>query len=131
MTHRNSSRPLAPHLGIYRWGPHMLVSILHRVTGVGVAVFGEALLIWWLLALANGPDAYEHFTGWVAWKYALIVWVPLSWALLQHTLSGLRHLVMDVGAGFELSTNRFWATMTLVGSIALTALLWAYVLVPR
>ena len=126
--HRNPSRPLSPHLGVWKWGPHMLVSILHRVTGTGVAVAGGALLVWWLLALAGGPDSYATFTGWAAWPWSLIIWIPLSWALFQHTLSGLRHLVMDIGAGYELSTNKFWANMTLVGSVLLTAALWVWII---
>ena len=84
-----------------------------------------------LLALSDGEEAYEDFTGWATWKWALIVWVPLSWALFQHTLSGLRHLVMDIGAGYELSTNKFWANMTIIGSLLLTAVLWAWILFGR
>jgi succinate dehydrogenase / fumarate reductase cytochrome b subunit len=129
--HRNPERPLSPHLTIWKWGPHMLVSILHRVTGAGVAVAGGAVLVWWLLAAADGADAYRDFTGWATWKWALLFWVPLSWALFQHTLSGLRHLVMDIGAGYELNTNKFWATMTIVGSLLLTAALWAWILYGR
>lgn len=129
--HRNPDRPLSPHLTIWKWGPHMLVSILHRVTGAGVALAGGAVLAWWLLAAAEGPDNYADFTGWATWKWALLFWVPLSWALFQHSLSGLRHLVMDIGAGYELPVNKFWANMTLVGSILLTALLWAWILYGR
>lgn len=129
--HRNPDRPMSPHLTIWKWGPHMLVSILHRVTGAGLAVAGGAILVWWLLALSDGEEAYEDFTGWATWKWALIVWVPLSWALFQHTLSGLRHLVMDIGAGYELSTNKFWANMTIIGSLLLTAVLWAWILFGR
>jgi len=127
MTQRNTSRPLSPHLFAYRWGPHMLVSILHRMTGAGIAVFGGALLVWWLVALAGGPAGYERFVAWQREWYLILIWVGVSWGLIQHTLSGLRHLVMDVGAGFELRANRFWAIMTLVGSTALTALLWLYI----
>jgi len=129
--HRNPDRPMSPHLTIWKWGPHMLVSILHRVTGAGVAVVGGGLLAWWLMAAAQGPDTYATFAEWATWPWALIVWVPLSWALFQHTLSGLRHLVMDVGAGYELPVNKFWANMTLVGSVLLTAALWAWILLGR
>jgi succinate dehydrogenase / fumarate reductase cytochrome b subunit len=129
--HRNPSRPLSPHLTIWRWGPHMLVSILHRVTGVGLATVGAAALVWWLLAIAGGPDAYASFAGWATWKWSLLVWVPLSWALVQHTLSGLRHFVMDMGAGYELKTNKAWAMMTLAGSVLITAFFWFYVVTMR
>ena len=105
----------------------MLVSILHRITGAGVALVGGALLVWWLVALSGGTEGYARFADLATRWWFIVVWVGLSWGLIQHTLSGLRHLVMDVGAGFELRTNRFWAIMTLVGSTALTALLWFYI----
>src|SRR5262245_29257407 len=59
------NRPLSPHLQIWRWGPAMTLSILHRVSGNGLAVAGLGLLLWWLGALASGPDAYASFAGWV------------------------------------------------------------------
>jgi succinate dehydrogenase / fumarate reductase cytochrome b subunit len=126
--HRNPSRPLSPHLTIWRWGPHMLVSILHRITGTGLATLGALAFVWWLAAAATGPEAYENFLDHADNWYGIVIWVGLSWAFFQHALSGLRHFVMDIGAGFELSANKFWATMTLLGSAALTALLWFYLL---
>ncbi|HEX2763412.1 MAG TPA: succinate dehydrogenase, cytochrome b556 subunit [Allosphingosinicella sp.] len=122
--HRNPARPLSPHLTVWKWGPHMLVSILHRVTGAGLATVGAAGLVWWLVAAASGPEAYQGFTSVVTGWFGLVVGVGLSWAFFQHMLSGLRHLFMDVGAGFELRTNKFWATATLPGSLLLTALFW-------
>ena len=129
--HRNPSRPLSPHLTIWRWGPHMLVSILHRITGVGLATVGAAALVWWLLAIAGGSDAYARFAGWATRKWSLLIWVPLSLSLVQHTLSGLRHFVMDMGAGYELRTNKAWAMMTLAASVLLTAFFWFYVVTMR
>jgi succinate dehydrogenase / fumarate reductase, cytochrome b subunit len=128
---RNPSRPLSPHLTIWRWGPHMLVSILGRLTGAGLVVAGGIALVWWLYAAAAGAEAYAKFLDCADEWYAIVVWVGLSWALFQHTLSGLRHLVMDAGAGFELSTNKFWAVMTLIGSVLLAGLLWLYIMVVR
>lgn len=106
----------------------MLVSILHRITGVGAAVVGGALLVWWLVAIADGPDAYKRFVELATNPWTLIVWVPLSWGLIQHTLSGIRHFVMDIGAGYELGTNKRGALLTLILSVLLTALLWLYIL---
>ena len=124
---RNPSRPLSPHLGVYKWGPHMLVSIVHRVTGAGLATVGAAVLIWWLVAAASGEEAYKAFAGWATSWVGIAIAVGLSWAFFQHLLSGLRHLVMDIGAGFEIEGNKFWATMTLAGSLLLTAGLWLYI----
>ncbi len=147
--HRNPSRPLSPHLTIWRWGPHMLVSILHRITGSGLAVIGSALIVWWLAAAASGADAYATFTGFMGWLtgaavadnagvadwllYALgvAIGVGLVWAFFQHLLSGLRHFVLDAGAGYELRANRFWAIMTIVGALLLTALVWAWIVFGR
>ena len=126
--HRNPSRPLSPHLTIWRWGPHMLVSILHRVTGSGLATVGALVLAWWLAAAASGEEAYAAFTGHASSWYGLLFLIGLSWSFFQHTLSGLRHFVMDIGAGYELDTNKFWATMTVIGGVVLTALLWLYIL---
>src|SRR5687768_1785584 len=98
--HRNPSRPLSPHLTIWKWGPHMLVSILHRVTGVGLAIVGAAVFVWWLAAAASSAEAYDSFIGWATSWIGIVVGVGLSWAFFQHALSGIRHLVMDIGAGF-------------------------------
>lgn len=128
---RNPSRPLSPHLTVWRWGPNMLISILHRVTGIGLATIGAAALIWWLVAAASGPLAYATFAGWATSWVGIVIGVGLSWALFQHILSGLRHFVMDIGAGYEIERNNFWATMTLVGSVLLTILFWFYLLAVR
>lgn len=127
----NPTRPLSPHLTIWRWGPHMLVSILHRVTGAGLTFAGGAALVWWLYAAATGSEAYAKFLDHSDNWYGVVVWVGLSWALIQHTLSGVRHFVMDAGAGLELKTNKFWAVVTVVGALLLTALLWYYILMVR
>jgi succinate dehydrogenase / fumarate reductase cytochrome b subunit len=118
-------RPLSPHLTIWRWGPHMLVSILHRVTGVGLTIVGLAVLTWWLAAVATGGETFDVFIGFARAPFGIIVLVGLTWAFFQHLLSGIRHLVMDTGAGFELSTNKRFAILTIIGSVLLTALTWA------
>ena len=125
---RPPSRPMSPHLTVWRWGPHMLVSILHRMTGGALAVAGLAVLTWWLMAIAAGPDAYADFTTAAKHPLGLVVLVGLTWAFFQHLLSGVRHLVMDSGAAFELDTNKRFAVLTLVGSLVLTLAVWVPVL---
>ena len=122
--HRNPSRPLSPHLSIWKWGPHMLVSILNRITGAGLATVGGIVLVWWLVAAASSADAYETFTSWATSWIGIVIGVGLSWAFFQHTLGGLRHLVMDIGAGFELRANKLWANAVAIGAVVLTALFW-------
>ena len=117
-------RPLSPHLGVWRWGPHMLVSILHRITGAALTFAGLAILVWWLMAIAGGADAYADFSKAAQHPVGLIVLIGLTWAFFQHLLSGVRHLVMDSGAGFELDTNKRFAVLTLAGSLFLTLLVW-------
>ena len=121
-------RPLSPHLTIWRWGPHMAVSILHRITGAGLTIVGLAVLTWWLVAASGGTDAYATFTKHASAWYGTIVLIGLTWAFFQHLFSGIRHLVMDTGMGFELRSNKAGAVATIIASIAATALLWAYFL---
>lgn len=122
------SRPLSPHLSIWRWGPGMAVSIIHRATGVAMSFAGLAILTWWLLAMSSGADTYASFTKAASQPLGLVVLVGLTWSFFQHLLSGLRHLVMDTGAGFELGINKTFAILTMVGSVLLTAALWFYLL---
>ena len=123
-----SQRPLSPHLQIWRWGPHMLVSILHRATGDGMALVGLGMLIWWLGALASGPDAYDTFQWFAGSWVGMLVLIGLSWAFFTHMMSGLRHFVLDIGAGYELDINRFWSIAAPVIAIVLTIALWAIIL---
>jgi len=121
---RNPDRPLSPHITIWRWGPGMLVSILHRMTGGALTVAGLAVLTWWLWAIAAGQGAYDRFAAHAGEWYGLVVLVGLTWAFWQHLLSGIRHLVMDAGAGFELRINKLFAVLTIAASLFLTALSW-------
>lgn len=123
-----NERPLSPHLTIWKWGPGMLVSILHRVTGGALTVAGLAILAWWLVALAGGEGAYARFTAQAGSPVGMIILAGLTWAFWQHFFSGLRHLVLDTGAGYELRINRFWAVMTLAGSLLATALTWYFLI---
>ena len=122
------ARPLSPHLGIWRWGPGMTASIFHRISGGALTVAGLAVLTWWLMSLADGSDAYGDFSALAGTWVGLVVLIGLTWAFFQHLLSGVRHLVMDTGAAFELDTNKRFAVLTIIGSLLLTAALWAYFL---
>lgn len=122
------NRPLSPHLQIWKWGPHMLVSILHRVAGNGLAFAGLAVLLWWLGALAGGPDAYATFQWAMTTPIGYLVLVGISWTFFTHMASGLRHFVLDVGAGFELNTNKLWSVLCPILGVVLTAAFWALLL---
>ncbi len=130
MSSSNRPRPLSPHLTIWKWGPHMAASILHRVTGSGLATVGAVLLVWWLVALATGPDAYAGFVDTFTYQSGelnALGWlfgIGLTLSLFQHMGSGIRHLVMDTGAMFELKANRLSAQLTWGFSIVMTILFW-------
>jgi succinate dehydrogenase / fumarate reductase cytochrome b subunit len=125
------SRPLSPHLGIWRWGPNMLVSIVHRATGVALSIAGLAILTWWLFAVAHGSDSYTQFTKVATHPIGIIVLVGITWCFFQHLFSGIRHLVMDTGESLEKGPNKTFAILTIVASIILTAAMWVYLLEVR
>jgi succinate dehydrogenase / fumarate reductase cytochrome b subunit len=121
----------------------MLMSILHRATGDGLAVLGGLGLTWWLHAIASGPAAYANLqyyvweadagdmAGLAANVLCRIVLIGLSWAFFQHLFSGLRHLVMDMGAGYELQANRRWSLVIFALAILATIAFWAWLLAGR
>ncbi|WP_271078067.1 succinate dehydrogenase, cytochrome b556 subunit [Aurantiacibacter sp. MUD61] len=123
-----AERPLSPHLSIWKWGPHMAVSILHRVTGDGMAIVGLFVLLWWLGALASGPDYYAQFSDWMGSPVGYIILIGLTWAFLNHASSGIRHFVLDTGAGYELDTNRNFSWVSMLLPVVLTAAIWAFIL---
>lgn len=106
----------------------MLVSILHRVSGSGLAFAGLAVFLWWLGALASGPEAYATFSKHASSWYGLVVLVGISWTFFNHAASGVRHFFLDIGAGFELQRNALWSVLTPVIGIVLTAAFWAALL---
>ena len=123
-----ANRPIAPHLQIWKWGPHMAASILHRITGDGMAFVGLGVLLWWLGAMAGGADSYATFQEAMGSPLGLVVLVGLSWAFFSHMMTGLRHFVLDIGAGYELDTNKMWSMLAPVIGILLTAAFWAVIL---
>jgi succinate dehydrogenase / fumarate reductase cytochrome b subunit len=123
-----SNRPLSPHLQIWRWGPAMTISILHRVTGNGLAVAGLAVLLWWLGAMAGGAASYATFSEQATSWYGRVVLIGISWSFFNHMASGIRHFAMDIGAGYELNRNALWSWLTPVIGILLTTAFWAAIL---
>ena len=127
-TVKAGKRPLSPHLSIWKWGPAMLVSILHRVSGNALAVGGLIVLLWFLGALAGGAESYVVFERHADTWYGMLVLIGISWAFFNHLASGIRHLVLDVGAGFEVDRNNAWSVITVLAGVALTALFWVVVI---
>lgn len=117
-------RPLSPHLQIYRPTLTMTMSIVHRITGMGLYL-GTLLLVWWLIAASSGANPYatvESFFGSILGRLILFGY---TWALIHHMLGGIRHLIWDTGRGFGANEREWLARATILGSITLTIMLWA------
>ena len=125
-------RPLSPHLQVYRPQLTSMLSILHRITGVALAV-GTLVLIWWLAAAAGWgtpfADVQTVVGSWIG-RLLLFGW---SFALFYHLCNGIRHLFWDAGHGFELSTvNASGIAVVLVsGGLTLAAWVWGYAAMGR
>ena len=117
------SRPLSPHLQIYRPMLTMMMSIVHRITG-GALYVGTLLMAWWLISAASGPNAYATFEAFIGSFIGRVVLFGFTWELLHHMLGGIRHLIWDTLHGFEPAEREWLTVASLVGSIALTLVVW-------
>lgn len=126
-----NSRPLSPHLSIWKWRVHMATSIFHRATGAALLFGGLTILTWWLLAAATSAEAYALFLQCATSPLGWLVLVGLSWSFFQHFCSGVRHLLMDTGWGYDLRTTKLSATTVFVAAVVLTLLFWLVVLFMR
>jgi len=120
-------RPLSPHLQVYRWQVQMVTSILHRATGIVLAV-GLVGLVWGMLALAAGPERWAAFTACAGSPFGKIVLFGFSWALAFHLINGIRHLVQDAGQGYAIPEFVRSSWLSIIGSFVLVALAWGVVL---
>lgn len=119
----NHDRPLSPHISIYRWPITMVLSIMHRISGVAMSI-GLIVLVAWLYDAASGPEAYAVFSavmGSAIGKLMLIAW---SLAFFYHLSNGVRHLVWDMGRGFEKEQANTSSWLVLAMTIVLTAIFW-------
>ena len=116
-------RPLSPHLQVYRWPISMAMSILHRITGVGLGL-GTLLLTWWLVAAAVSDDAFAGVQWFLATPVGMLVLFGWTLALAFHFFSGIRHLVWDSGHGFDPPWYDRSAWAVLIATVAATLLLW-------
>lgn len=119
----SQTRPLSPHLQIYRPQITSVLSIVHRMTGVALTV-GTVLLVYWLLAAAGGPASFANaqaLFGSILGKLILFGW---SWALFYHLCNGIRHLAWDAGWGLDLETATLTGWLTVAVSIGLTVVAW-------
>jgi len=119
----NATRPLSPHLQVYRWQLTMALSISHRATGLAL-VGGTLLLVWWLMAAASGPEAYDRVQGFVGSWFGLLLLFGWSAALFFHLCAGIRHLVWDTGHALDIDSTYKTGYAAIGAAAALTLLAW-------
>jgi succinate dehydrogenase / fumarate reductase cytochrome b subunit len=118
-----ASRPLSPHLQIYKWQITMVLSISHRATGLALSA-GTLLLVWWLVALARGPEAFASAQGLIGSWVGRVLLLGWTFSLFFHLANGIRHLFWDAGYGFEIKTTTVSGWTVVVASVALTVIAW-------
>jgi len=121
------TRPLSPHLDVYKWQVQMVTSILHRATGIAL-VAGMLGLVWGLVALAGGEKSWAAFADCAGSLLGKMVLFGFSWALAYHLINGVRHLVQDAGHGYAIPDFVRSSWISIIGSVLLVVLVWAIVL---
>ena len=116
-------RPLSPHLQIYRWQLTSVLSILHRMTGIALAI-GAILLVAWLGAAADGPAAYGKMQGFLGSWIGLLLLFGWSVALFYHLCNGIRHLAWDTGHGLDLKSVYASGWTVVAATAVLTVIAW-------
>ncbi len=117
------TRPLSPHLQIYKLPPTALMSVLHRGTGVVLSI-GTVLLVIVLAAAAGGPDSFESIGGLLRSWFGKLVLFGFTFALFAHFCNGIRHLIWDMGYGFDVSKATRGAQISFLAALVLTVLTW-------
>lgn len=123
MANPTNSRPLSPHLQVYKFIPTMVMSVVHRGTGIAL-YFGTVLLAAWLIAAAMGEDAFDCVNWLFGSWLGLLVLFGYTWSLVHHLLGGIRHFVWDFGHGLEKHFTTKVAIALPIASVCLTVLLW-------
>ncbi len=119
----NTGRPLSPHLSIYRWPITMVLSILHRMTGVAMSI-GLIVLASWLMQAAAGPEAYLGFSMMMSSLVGKLLLIGWSFAFFFHAANGVRHLVWDTGRGFDKRQADRSAWFVIIFAVVATGAFW-------
>lgn len=121
---RSAERPLSPHLQIYRWQLTSVLSILHRAAGIALTI-GAAILVWWLVAAASGPEAYATVQNFLGSWIGVVLLLGWSAALFYHLCNGIRHLVWDTGHALDLGSVYLGGWIVVGATAVLTVIAWA------
>jgi succinate dehydrogenase / fumarate reductase cytochrome b subunit len=119
-----SSRPLSPHLSVYRWQITMTLSILQRVTGIGL-YFGALLICWFLVAAVLGPEAYDTYLFVAGSWFGKLVYFVFLWAVLLHFLNGLRYMLFDFLVGTDSAARFALSWVAMIGALVLAVIIFA------
>ena len=119
-------RPLSPHIQVYRWTLTMMLSILHRATGVAL-YFGTVFLLWWLYAVVAGEEYYTYVQAVAGSWYGRLVLFAYTWALFHHMFGGIKHFIWDTGQGFDLKFVKFFARLAVFVPLVLTLVTWIFI----
>ena len=120
---KSADRPISPHLQIYRWQLTSVLSILHRAAGIVLSA-GAILLVWWLVAAASGPDAYEGVANFLGSWIGLLLLLGWTAALFYHLCNGIRHLVWDTGQALDLKSTYLGGWLVVGATAVLTVVTW-------
>ena len=121
----DSKNPVSPHLQIYRWHISSLLSITHRISGV-INLLALILIFFWLLGLSLGESNYELFLLIINSFFGKFILIGFTWSMSFHILSGIRHLVWDLGYGFEIKTANISGIIVIICSLVLTIIFWLF-----
>ena len=120
---QNKNNPLSPHLQIYKWQISSLLSITHRIVGV-INILAITLICIWTLSLLLGESNYEITQVFLKSFFGKFIIVFLCWTFSFHILNEIRHLVWDMGYGFDLKITKITGVLALVGSFVFTILFY-------
>jgi succinate dehydrogenase / fumarate reductase cytochrome b subunit len=121
----DSNNPLSPHLQIYRWHISSLLSITHRIAGV-INLLALILIFFWLVVLSLGESNYELFLSIINSFFGKSILIGFTWSMSFHLLSGIRHLVWDLGYGFEIKTANISGIIVIITSLVGTVIFWLF-----
>jgi succinate dehydrogenase / fumarate reductase cytochrome b subunit len=119
----NNQNPLSPHLQIYRWHISSLLSITHRISGV-INLFSLILIFLWIIVLNLGESNYDSFLLMINSFIGKFFLIGFTWSMSFHSLSGIRHLIWDLGYGFEIKTANISGIIVIISSLVLTVIFW-------
>ena len=118
-----NNNPLSPHIQIYRWHVSSLVSISHRITGI-INIVALTVICFWIASLLLGENNYELTKIFLNSIFGKFIILGLTWSFSFQILSEIRHLIMDMGYGFELKTTKITGLVVIIGSFLLTILIY-------